>query len=62
MINKMRPDLISERMKPNSGRMARTDVRRYEGDVVLEILKEKGVIKDGQRTIFDHFKTNDGNK
>jgi hypothetical protein len=61
MINKKRPDLLNNRMKPGSGPQARTDVSRYEGDVVLEILKEKGVITEGQKTIFDYFKTKNNN-
>jgi hypothetical protein len=28
---------------------------------VLEILKEKGVITEGQKTIFDYFKTKNNN-
>jgi hypothetical protein len=57
MINKMRPDLLNDRMRGKGGE--RVDVRRIEdGDnVVTDILKEKGVIKEGQMTIFDFIKS-----
>lgn len=46
LINKMRPDLLNERLK-SMGPLSRPDIRRVEGDIVVDILKEKGVIKDG---------------
>lgn len=62
MINKVRPDLLNDRMKTaKSGPITRTDVRRIQGEdaenmVVTDILLEKGVISENQRTIFDFFK------
>jgi len=64
MINKLRPDLLNDRMKkmisqPNEVLESRMDVRmmgsKEPHSVVTDILKDKGVIKDGQKTIFDFF-------
>ena len=55
LINKMRPDLLNERLKTMTA-LARPDVRRVDADIVTDILKEKGILKEGHKTIFDHFK------
>lgn len=42
--------------------LTRSDVRMREDNtdtIVREILTEKGVIKEGQKTIFDYFKDNE---
>lgn len=46
MINKMKPELLNERLKTLAP-ILRTDGRLVEGDVALDILKEKGLIKKG---------------
>ena len=46
MINTMKPDLLNERLK-SLAPIVRSDVSQVQGDVVLDILKEKGIVREG---------------
>lgn len=63
----MRPDLLNSRMKKAStgeGRMELSKIKDegMEENIVIDILREKGVIKEGQKTIFDFIKRNQKGK
>lgn len=57
----MKPELLNERLKTLAP-IIRTDVKRIDKNIALDILKEKGLIKEGQKTIFDYFKCSEDNE
>jgi hypothetical protein len=63
MINKMRPELLNSRMKKEGTGEGRIELSKIpdegmEESIVKDILREKGIIKEGQKTIFDFIKRN----
>ena len=47
--------MLNERLQTLAP-ILRSDVKTINADVALDILRERGLLKPGQKTIFDYFK------